>query len=170
MKKLNINRGFTLIELLVVIAIIAIMSGVILVSLQSSRGKSRDGKRISDIAQIQLALEQYFDQCQQYPVSSFITADLTTISAGCPAGTNMATFISKIPSPPGSPSFTQATYEYSVNSTKTDYVLHTQIENTNSITVDGMPNTVPQASWTPASFTVACDNTSTSKSYCVGPK
>ncbi|MCR4334277.1 MAG: type II secretion system GspH family protein [Patescibacteria group bacterium] len=56
----NNNRGFTLIELLVVIAIIGILSSVVLASLSSARAKARDAKRLSDIRQIQTALEMYY--------------------------------------------------------------------------------------------------------------
>lgn len=60
------QQGFTLIELLVVIAIIGILSSVVLASLNSARQKSRDARRISDVGQIQLALELYFDDNQEY--------------------------------------------------------------------------------------------------------
>ena len=63
----NTKKGFTLIELLVVIAIIGILSTVVLASLSTARQKSRDAKRISDIGQIQLALELYFDGALTYP-------------------------------------------------------------------------------------------------------
>jgi len=55
------SKGFTLIELLVVIAIIGILSSVVLASLNSARLKARDARRISDIKQIQTALELYAD-------------------------------------------------------------------------------------------------------------
>lgn len=60
------KKGFTLIELLVVIAIIGILSSVLLASLSTSRQKSRDSKRVSDISQISLALELLFDVDQSY--------------------------------------------------------------------------------------------------------
>jgi prepilin-type N-terminal cleavage/methylation domain-containing protein len=53
--------GFTLIELLVVIAIIGVLASIVLASLNTARRKSRDARRISDLKQIQLALELYFD-------------------------------------------------------------------------------------------------------------
>jgi prepilin-type N-terminal cleavage/methylation domain-containing protein len=61
------KRGFTLIELLVVIAIIGILSSVVLASLGTAREKARDATRISDIKNIQLALELYYDSRQSYP-------------------------------------------------------------------------------------------------------
>lgn len=61
-KKLwNAKTGFTLIELLVVIAIIGVLASIVLASLNNARRKSRDARRITDIKQIQLALELFFD-------------------------------------------------------------------------------------------------------------
>lgn len=56
---MNRNNGFTLIELLVVIAIIGVLASVVLVSLDAARGKARDGVRISDLEQIEVALTSY---------------------------------------------------------------------------------------------------------------
>jgi len=64
------QKGFTLIELLVVIAIIGILASVVLVSVNTARKKTRDAKRASDIKQVQLALEMYYDSNRQYPVAA----------------------------------------------------------------------------------------------------
>lgn len=69
------QAGFTLIELLVVIAIIGILSSVVLASLNSAREKARDARRISDLKQIQLALEVYADtNSSLYPAGDYATA------------------------------------------------------------------------------------------------
>jgi type II secretion system protein G len=84
----NTKRGFTLIELLVVIAIIGILSSVVLASLNSARQKARDSKRLTDIAQIQTALELYFDSNGDYPTTT------EGIAALAPA------YIPTVPTPP----------------------------------------------------------------------
>lgn len=61
------RKGFTLIELLVVIAIIGILSTLAVVALNNARAKSRDAKRVSDIKQIQTALELRFADSNGYP-------------------------------------------------------------------------------------------------------
>lgn len=63
----NKNRGFTLIEIVIVIGIMAFFSAIIYSSFDTSRAKSRDQKRVSDISLIQLALEQYFQKYGVYP-------------------------------------------------------------------------------------------------------
>ena len=122
MKTSNIRvRGFTLIELLVVVAIIAILTAVILTSLNSSKAKARDGRRISDVSQIQLALEQYFDRCQSYPQW------LTTGGIACSTGNYLGDYISVIPTDPT----TGQGYDYcpvQSGSNYTDYVIHTRLE------------------------------------------
>ncbi len=67
-KKTGISLGFTLIELLVVIAIIGVLSTLAVYSTNVARQKSRDAKRITDIGQVQTALELYFIDQQGYPV------------------------------------------------------------------------------------------------------
>ncbi len=61
------KKGFTLIEILTTVAILAILSAVVLSSLNNARIRGRDLKRVADIKQIQQALENYFDACYSYP-------------------------------------------------------------------------------------------------------
>ena len=60
------EKGFTLIELLVVIAIIGILATIVLVSLNTARKKARDVRRVSDLRQMALALEMYYDTAGGY--------------------------------------------------------------------------------------------------------
>ena len=65
----NNKKAFTIVELIVVIFIISILAGLITVSLRSSRMNSRDTKRITDIKQLQTALEFYRTKNKVYPLS-----------------------------------------------------------------------------------------------------
>ena len=63
----SFTTGFTLIELLVVISIIGLLSSVVLTSLNTARLKAKDGRRLSDMKQIRMALELYRDANDRYP-------------------------------------------------------------------------------------------------------
>lgn len=66
----NNKKGFTLIELLVVIAIIGLLSTLAVVALNNARQKARDARRLSDIKQIQTALELYYNDVGVYASST----------------------------------------------------------------------------------------------------
>jgi len=80
--KVEGSKGFTLIELLVVIAIIGILASIILASLNSARQKGRDARRLSDVKQIQLALELYYDANGAYPATIGTTATSSPLVSG----------------------------------------------------------------------------------------
>ena len=80
------SKGFTLIELLVVIAIIGILSTLAVVALNSARQRSRDAKRVSDIRQIQTALELAFSETNNYPAESGTTLGAASDDVLCNNG------------------------------------------------------------------------------------
>ena len=63
------KKGFTLIELLVVISIIAVLSALVLNNLRETRARTRDVKRVSDLLEVQKALELYRAHNGRYPAS-----------------------------------------------------------------------------------------------------
>jgi prepilin-type N-terminal cleavage/methylation domain-containing protein len=172
------KNGFTLIELLVVIAIIAILTGIIITGLVGSRAKARDAKRASDLSQIALAIEQYFDRCDQYPSNAIpglpdisnTSLPPLTANNGCPNGVTLANFISVMPADPTGGS--TYIYQYSINSNTTpiDYVIYATFESTNSVLSQSAPN----PSWFPL-VVFNCGNQATTPSvakgldYCVRP-
>lgn len=85
------QKGFTLIELLVVIAIIGLLSTLAVVALNNARMKARDAKRISDIKQIQTAVELYYNDASAYPA---------TVIGGSPIVNAGVTYMSSVPTNP----------------------------------------------------------------------
>ena len=79
---LSEKRGFTLIELLVVIGIIGLLASLSVVGVNNSRKKANDARRLSDIKQIQTALEMYYLEHPYYPPNS-LGDELGTSQYGC---------------------------------------------------------------------------------------
>lgn len=79
------KNGFTLIELLVVISIIGLLSTVALASLNGVRKKARDATRKSDLRQLKLALEEYYEDHGQYATEGSCDSSQGTCVA-CPCG------------------------------------------------------------------------------------
>lgn len=63
------QRGFTLIELLVVIAIIAILIGLLLPAIQKAREEQAHNEATSNVNQMLLASQEYFNQIGSWPKS-----------------------------------------------------------------------------------------------------
>lgn len=89
----NNKSGFTLIELLVVIAIIGLLSTLSILALNTARARARDAKRISDVKQIQTALEMYYNDTSDYPAT-------TAIVAGSSVSSTNGVFLRQVPAPP----------------------------------------------------------------------
>lgn len=60
-------KGFTLVELLVVIAIVTILLSIVMASISSARENTREKRRVSDLANIELALTLFNEKNRQYP-------------------------------------------------------------------------------------------------------
>ena len=104
--------GFTLVEILVVIAIMGVLMTIIIASIANARAKSRDNKRISDLKEIQLALEQYYDQTNNYPSAPFTSA------------TNLYPYLPSMPTDPNTSQY----YSYDFSQTTTTFCLGTLLE------------------------------------------
>jgi len=78
------NSGFTLIELLTAIGIFTILAGVVLVTIDPLEQfrKAQDAKRKSDLAQVQRALEAYYQDFDRYPTHTQSGLSTYTINTG----------------------------------------------------------------------------------------
>lgn len=132
------RRGFTLIELMVVIAIIGILTSIVMVSLSSAQAKARDGRRIANIATIQLALETYYNDNQTYPANIYAAS-----------GSLSPSYLPKVPLDPRD-NTTQYAYSALGGATCTGYHLGAVLEQTGntglSQDVDALPGTACSAS------------------------
>lgn len=140
------RKGFTLIEILIVVAIIAILASIVLVGLGPTQQSGRDARRLSDLHEIQNALELYYNKCGYYP---------GTISSGaCASGapTAWSDLSSALQSVSGGtipvdPSSNRG-YGYNVASDNSTYVIGAVLENGNNSVFNGYtPPTVPGSSW-----------------------
>ncbi len=101
MKKKN-QSGFTLIELLVVIAIIGLLATMSVLALSSARESARDSRRLSDIRQIQTALEMYYSHAGEYPAEDEVASSTGEdyILGGGSIAAGDTVFMGDIPSNP----------------------------------------------------------------------
>lgn len=122
---MNTKKGFTLIELLVVVAIIAILSSLILVSVDTIKTKSRDSRRMSDIGEIRNGLNLYFTDTNSFPIYSsginIVGTDAFSVLL------ETGGYMKEVPSDPISPI---QDYRYTSNSTGTNFTISFCLEGT----------------------------------------
>ena len=86
------DRGFTLMELLIVVALLVLLLLILLMNLRNHFAKGRDTQRKTDLAKIQKAFEEYYNDKACYYASSPLT--------GC-GGPGLAPYIPRVPCDPG---------------------------------------------------------------------
>lgn len=64
---IKIKKGFTLIELIIVVFIIGLLGTIVTISISGAKSKSRDVKRISEITNLQIALDNFNIAEGSYP-------------------------------------------------------------------------------------------------------
>jgi len=110
------KKGFTIVELLVSISIIAILSAIVLANISDSRARARDSQRIAELAQLELALEQYW----QIHDSGFPAYDSgIEIGAGGGIDDDLSSYLSDVPADPKADTGGGGDYQYYYDSAYT---------------------------------------------------
>jgi len=120
---MNNKKAFTLVELLVVIAIIGLMASLSIIALGNARSKSRDSKRVSDVKQVQTALELFFSDQGRYPTATEWASG--SLYATGTIGTT--TYIDKLPAA-STRGICNNNYTYAPSSLGDDYTINFCLE------------------------------------------
>ena len=98
------NKGFTLIELIVAIGILGILAVAAIMALDpvAQLQKSNDVRRKSDLAQIQRALESYYQDNNKYPPSTLATTTPPYEISGTAWGNSWQPYMNILPQDPAS--------------------------------------------------------------------
>ena len=108
---------------------------VVFINVTSSRAKARDARRVSDMHQIQNALELYNQDCGQYPPTLNVAEN-----TGCSNGGSLGSFLNPIPTNPTPPDIP---YNYNYDDANKTYTLTFNLENTVSNLAAGSHTLTP---------------------------
>jgi prepilin-type N-terminal cleavage/methylation domain-containing protein len=134
------ERGFTLIELMVVTSIIGILAAVLFASFDDARKLSRDKVRMSELKELQLAVELYKAQNGMYPTGCSGTTDQWT-GEGAQSGFGIACatyidsltpdYLPELPSDPNMETDDGKGFVYRTNAARTAYkiMVRNSVEN-----------------------------------------
>ncbi len=156
------HRGFTLVELLVVISIIALLSSVVLSSLNTARARARDARKIADFRQLTIALNQYYLANNSMPANPTPGTEVCDGSVGWTTVMNQliaAGYLSVIPRSPGGAQYCYYNYGAGGIGGLMVTTLETVPDTTTGISPSCRPWAPPANNW--------CMSTVSSKQYCM---
>ncbi|HTY40073.1 MAG TPA: type II secretion system protein [Candidatus Paceibacterota bacterium] len=116
------KSGFTLIEMLIVIAVIGILASIVLVGLGPIQKQARDSRRVSDLRQVQTALEIYNTKNSGYYAYETKNGSWAAFTAAVETGAG----VGRLPDDP------TASQHYQYDGTATTYVLGATLEDASS--------------------------------------
>ncbi len=139
------QKGFTLIELIIVIAVIGIISTLFSVNFLGAKQRGRDQQRISDLKQIQTALEVYRLDNGEYPITTgsyYLNANPCPAKSPFPPSTGA--YMQQIPCDPAGRNYYNNGNYYYYSSDGSKYLLAACLENGNDpIGSRGAPSPAP---------------------------
>ncbi|MBI4407589.1 MAG: prepilin-type N-terminal cleavage/methylation domain-containing protein [Candidatus Kerfeldbacteria bacterium] len=160
------KKGFTLIELLIVIAIIGLLATLAIVSLTTAQRKARDTKRIADVKQLQNAVELYYSEVAQYPLTDTVTAfgattaDVDTVNSWPDFGTAISSYITNVPVDPTNT--TTSVYTYGANAAGDEYFIAAKLEDEAHTALNGDDDNEyivgTTSGWTGVDFVASSDS------------
>ena len=122
------GAGFTLLELMIVVAILSLLSAGIITVLNPYEQiqKSNDGRRKSDLSQIQKALELYYEDNGRYPLQSDDGSyQIVGVNQNIlPWGSPWIPYMNLLPKDPSS----SKKYVYIIDSTGQAYFLYASLD------------------------------------------
>ncbi len=117
------SGGFTLIELIIIIIILGVLATLIAGNFLNSLQKGRDARRKNDLAQVQRALELYYEDIKAYPLTPPPFG--ATFCQAYPCPTTSKIYMKKMPNDPNA----GYSYNYIADPNGQYYYLFSCIEN-----------------------------------------
>lgn len=96
------QKGFTIVELLIVVVVIAILAAISLVAYTNIQQRARDSQRKADLKTISTAVNLYYADNGNYPMSNGWCTQISNTSAGYDAAfkSELSTYLAQMPYDP----------------------------------------------------------------------
>lgn len=127
----SLFSGFTLVELIVIIGVVTVLATSLIVVLNPSEQikKTNDTKRKRDLAQIQRALEVYYQDYGRYPASinGQLTRKVNGVDTASPWGQSWSPYMDVVPDDPNG----NKDYMYVVSDDNQSYGIYASLDRNN---------------------------------------